>query len=335
LDALQVLPKFRPPDFEAPLPVPESPEVTGPLPVPESPEVMPSTPQNVTRVVNTSMITWVDAVKPALPFSHWPEAASDSNASCASCGKNSPLISERSCSFSQSGANAPWLQGIPKHSERLIESIPHSCSVAEESGTTMVSAPRETHAAPLEEHTSASETMLLYDILCDTMLVFPEVERGAVLATLESPCVCIDCNTHKPDRRACALLAEMAPSPADVPRPIGFSVQVPADSPNFAFYLPVPESPDTTSATTRSCSDNVFTWTSAPVADCGNSGDSGDSGDQDQQCLPIYPVSARSHGARSSTGGTEDLNASSRPKEASTFYKVLLPCYSQKICPFP
>merc|ERR1740130_1563486 len=53
LDVLQILPKFRPPDFD------------WPLPVPESPEVMPSTPQNVTRGVNSEMITWVDAAKPA------------------------------------------------------------------------------------------------------------------------------------------------------------------------------------------------------------------------------------------------------------------------------
>lgn len=212
LDHLKHLPKFRPPDFQ------------GPLPIPESPVPTPLTLQSAT--------SWSD----------WPSP--DGIGNIAGSDVASDLARDRA-----------------KHddSEGSLGGLCYSASDGEDCTATPGSSTPEKQSWQVDE-------------LCITKVVFPEAVLGAVLA----PCA---------ETQLCMRMARWAPLPEEVPTPWGFTSHTcpphtlgvmplswtpvdqtldVQDSPEIAWYLPVPESPEPTPPVVNvnliASSTGAFSW---------------------------------------------------------------------------
>lgn len=259
LSHLEHLPKFSPPDFNFPLPVPESPEPT-PLPTGET-LMSPST----NGCDKSALSGWLVRDQ---KFALWPqpEEGEENVSLWSGAGDEHPYEA-----VPKESSN--WLVDIPKTSDQLA--LSPTSSVAASSHTTDIevwqnaqdSAEDPSQSSALQENMNATDELCntnATDELCVTKLVFPEVALGAVLA---SP--------------VWATLGNFAPSPSDVPTPLGLSCvstfgvvlascsdpqgqETFPDSPEFAWFLPVPESPEPTPPTVGSIG-MLFSWT--PGAD--------------------------------------------------------------------
>lgn len=239
---LQELPKFRPPDLHSPLPVPESPE---PTPVPLT-NLVVSLPFSIEQdsVLNSCQ----ESSDPDVVFANWPQVLCKIQSNNEDIGIWNDAHNQSQCSQTHNIVS-PGLSNSDWESDHLTESSHSSqysyssgdeegCPATLRNGELSVSAPAEVIIAD-----SAHE----HDELCDTILVFPQVALGAVLAI-----------NH-------ASMA-MAPSPSDVPMPFGLSCcrlavglgskslssppqrqEVLPDYSEFSsWHLPVPGSPDPT-----------------------------------------------------------------------------------------
>jgi len=264
---LQELPRFQPPNFSSPLPVPDSPEPT-PEPTPLS--VVPA----IDCGQRSTLSCWSEvASKEQVMFSLWPQEGEDGTEAevCRPTGS-----SKEDHSRTPSAAAPGWLDDIPKDAEYVAEG-PYSYSISDG---------EECHSVSNSVYSSLSTRCLVEqmgvkheldiadavsqtDELSRTKLVFPEVEFGAMLA-LES------------NARMQVRVSELAPLPGDVPTPLGLSCsftvgivsitqslidtaceeEQPPDSPEFAWFLPVPESPDPTPAVASGS--GSFSWAPAP-----------------------------------------------------------------------
>lgn len=224
LHTTQKLPKFKPPEFVSPLPVPESPEPT------------PSFISNPPTLDQRSVLSaWLETENSdhGRTFSQWPQASD--------CSIDRE--SEKRAEFV-----APPLQPEVAiiHSDALLSPEDNMCtysaSESEYDGALGGTSEGGDEAFPASTNDSA-----LNDALNETQLVFPEVLLGAISA------------------------AELAPSPGVVPTPWGLtckaSQETPERSPEFAWYLPVPDSPDPTPPVTDvSSSSKEFQWPASPDA---------------------------------------------------------------------
>jgi len=228
-------------------------------------------------------------------FSHWPQEGEDGTEAevCRPTG-----ASEEDHSRTPSAAAPGWLDDIPKDSEYVTEG---PCSYSISDGEECHSVSNSVYSSlstrclveqmGVKHELDTADSVAETDELSRTKLVFPEVELGAMLA-LES------------NARMRVRVSQLAPLPGDVPTPLGLSYsstmgivsitqslsdtaweEQPPDSPEFAWFLPVPESPDPTPAAASVT--GFFSWTPAPEL-------------QDSLDRSL----ARFLGARGSTGGT-------------------------------
>lgn len=325
LNSLQQLPKFQPPNFSH-LPVPDSPE---PTPLPAAAVLASPLP----AIGERSLSSWLDSdgsgVLPDRSFSCWPHS-----------GESGAEADDERHGTISSTISAPWLSDIPKESGHLslsptssypasdhrdcptplgdsksesIWSMPATCdSIVDKSHMdSMRSVPEQNGETQLNSHSVSIWSMpekivSVHDELCTTKLVFPQVSLGAVLAPVATSPLCTE-------------LADLAPLPGDVPTPVGLSCvtnfgfmpesieaspyqEAPEDSPAFAWYLPVPESPDPTPILSSTA---VFSWASA--AHC-----------QAEPAAEVEPLeSVSSVEACESTGGTGECSVVERVRPCS------------------
>lgn len=290
---LRQLPEFQPPDFQYPLPVPESPE---PSPL-MSDEVFLSPLPASSRSDRPALSGWLigcrkQSQKPQL----WPQIAEGDmdSVSLASCGNDDQdddacrtalhPVDSPACPINinvleglpKTSSLSKWLEGIPKTSSQCAFSPSPPAAAAVLSPTPACSAngilesdSAECYGSPGSLETDAELPTQecqksTKDELIATTLVFPEVELGAVIAPEESP--------------PWKSIASLAPLPADIPTPLGLSCdsalgvmstpfstgklaeQSVPDSSAFAWFLPVPESPESTPANSAGTIEEVYSY---------------------------------------------------------------------------